>query len=343
LSETLKPSTNLHGDAPAVASPQGLADRKELASVAVERTRMPMVVTNPREEGNPIVLANKAFLDLTGYAAEEIIGRNCRFLQGPGSSEAAIAEIRAALADERELNVEILNYRKNGTTFWNQLRLCPVHGDDGQLLYYFGSQDDVTRLRKVQTLEASEHRLLREVDHRARNALTIVNSIVQLSRADDATLYATAVQQRVQALARAHGLLADHGWREIPLDQLVRAEVSLFGDRAITLDGPEMGVPAPIVQPLALVIHELVVNAATHGALSRRVGKLNVSWQETSQDDGFELRWQETGGPPPPLRRQSGFGTVMVDGMINKQLRGRIVRHWIETGLTMTITIPGSP
>jgi PAS domain S-box-containing protein len=131
LSETLKPSTNLHGDAPAVASPQGLADRKELASVAVERTRMPMVVTNPREEGNPIVLANKAFLDLTGYAAEEIIGRNCRFLQGPGSSEAAIAEIRAALADERELNVEILNYRKNGTTFWNQLRLCPVHGDDG--------------------------------------------------------------------------------------------------------------------------------------------------------------------------------------------------------------------
>jgi PAS domain S-box-containing protein len=97
----LKPSTNLHGDTPAVASPQGLADRKELASVAIERTRMPMVVTNPREEDNPIVLANKAFLDLTGYTAEEIIGRNCRFLQGAESSRTAIAEIRAALADER--------------------------------------------------------------------------------------------------------------------------------------------------------------------------------------------------------------------------------------------------
>ena len=335
-------STNLHGDTPAVASPQALADRKELALVAIERTRMPMVVTNPREQDNPIVLANQAFLDLTGYAAEEIIGRNCRFLQGAGTAPAAVAEIRAALADERDIDVEILNYRKDGSAFWNQLRLSPVHGNDGKLLYYFGSQEDVTRLRKVQTLEASEHRLLREVDHRARNALTIVNSIVRLSRADDVTRYATVVQQRVEALAGAHGLLADHGWQEVSLDQLVRAQVSPFGASRITLNGPEVSIPAPIVQPLALVLHELVVNAATHGALSAQVGKLNVSWQGTSQNEGFELGWQETGGPPPPARRQPGFGTVIVDGMIEKQLGGRIDRHWIETGLMMTITVPGS-
>jgi len=176
VSETLKPSTNLHGDTPAVASPQGLADRRELAFVAVERTRMPMVVTNPREEDNPIVLANKAFLNLTGYTGEEIIGRNCRFLQGAGTSRAAISEIRVATAQEREVNVEILNYRKDGSTFWNQLRLSPIHSDDGKLLYYFGCQDDVTRLRKAQILEASEHRLLREVDHRARNVLTVVTA-----------------------------------------------------------------------------------------------------------------------------------------------------------------------
>jgi PAS domain S-box-containing protein len=303
---------------------------------------MPMVVTNPREEDNPIVLANKAFLNLTGYAAEEIIGRNCRFLQGAGSSQTAIAEIRAALGDERETDVEILNYRKDGSTFWNQLRLSPVHDDDGKLLYYFGSQHDVTPLRKVQTLEASEHRLLMEVDHRARNVLAIVDSIVRLSRADDATLYATAVQQRVQALARAHGLLADHGWQDIPLDQLVRAQVSPFGARRITLNGPEMGIRAPIVQPLALIVHELVVNAATHGALSGQVGKLNVSWQGTSENDGFELHWQETGGPAPLANRQPGFGTVIVDGIMDKQLRGKIDRHWIETGLMIIITVPGS-
>jgi PAS domain S-box-containing protein len=338
----LEPAANLHGDTPAVASPHALADRKELALVAIERTRMPMVVTNPREPDNPIVLANKAFLDLSGYAAEEIIGRNCRFLQGPDTSRAAIEEIRAAMADERDVDVEILNYRKNGAAFWNQLRLSPVHGDDGKLLYYFGSQDDVTPLRKVQTLEASEHRLLKEVDHRTRNVLAIVDSVVRLSRADDPARYAAAIQQRIQALARAHDLLASHGWRAVPLDQVISAQVSPFGAARITLDGPAVGIPAPIVQALALVIHELAVNAATHGALSDQTGKLNVSWQRPSQNVGFELRWRETGGPPPPARRQPGFGTVMVDAMIAKQLSGKIDRHWVETGLMMTISMPGS-
>ena len=288
---------------------------------------MPMVVTNPREQDNPIVLANKAFLDLTGYAGEEIIGRNCRFLQGAGSSQAAIAEIRAALADEREVNVELLNYRKDGSTFWNQLRLSPVHGDDGILLYYFGCQDDVTRLRKIQTLEASEHRLLMEVDHRARNALAIVSSIVSLTRASDAALYAAAVQQRVQALAGAHGLLASHGWREVPLDPLIRAQMDPFGATRVALDGPEVGIPAPIVQPLALIIHELVVNAATHGALSRKLGKLNVSWQGMLQNDGFELRGREREGRR--FRRTVSW------------FRCKIDRHWIDTGLMMIINVPG--
>jgi two-component sensor histidine kinase len=86
--------------------------------------------------------------------------------------------------------------------------------------------------------------------------------------------------------------------------------------------------------------NELVVNAETH-ALSGRVGKLNVSWQGMSHDDGFELRWQETGGPPLPAHRQPGFGTVIVDGMIEKQLKGKIDRHWIDTGLMMIINVPG--
>ena len=102
------PSSSLHRDRPVIGSVQKLADRNELAAIAFERTRMPMVVTNPRQADNPIVLANQAFLDLTGYAAEEVVGRNCRFLQGNGSSPVAIAEIRAAVAETREVNVEVL-------------------------------------------------------------------------------------------------------------------------------------------------------------------------------------------------------------------------------------------
>jgi PAS domain S-box-containing protein len=136
LGDTAGSSTSLHGDPPAASSAQGRADRNELAAVAVERTRMPMVVTDPRQPDNPIVLANKAFLDLTGYTAEEVIGRNCRFLQGGGTAAEAIDMIREALRAEREVDVEILNYRKDGSAFWNQLVLSPVHDDEGRLLTF---------------------------------------------------------------------------------------------------------------------------------------------------------------------------------------------------------------
>jgi PAS domain S-box-containing protein len=201
VSDFIEPSAALHSRPPPAVSPEGLADRFELAAIALDRTRMPIAITNPRQPDNPIVLANQAFLDLTGYSANEIVGRNCRFLQGQGTSQATVAEIGAAVAEEREFTVEILNYRKDGTAFWNQLHISPIHDDDGRLLYFFASQDDVTEFRKVQGLEATEHRLLKEVNHRARNVLAVVNGIVRLSRSDNAALYAAAIQQRVQALA----------------------------------------------------------------------------------------------------------------------------------------------
>ena len=238
------PSPELHGDHPAASSAQGRADRNELAAVAVERTRMPMVVTDPRQPDNPIVMANKAFLDLTGYSADEVIGRNCRFLQGEGTSPDAVAAIREALAEERDFEIEILNYRKDGSAFWNQLGLSPVHGDDGRLLYVFGSQIDVTEFRKVQTLEASEHRLLREVDHRARNVLAVVDGIVRLSRSDDATHYATSIQERVQVLAEAHTLLAERGWREVSLEEIIRQQIGPLDVGRLSLAGADLPVSA---------------------------------------------------------------------------------------------------
>jgi PAS domain S-box-containing protein len=124
--------------------------KSEIFFAAVETTRMPMIVTDPRQPDNPIIFANPAFLAMTGYTPEELVGRNCRFLQGPETDPETVDQVRAAIAEKREFATEILNYRKNGSTFWNALFVSPVYNMAGDLVYYFGSQLDVSRRRDAE-------------------------------------------------------------------------------------------------------------------------------------------------------------------------------------------------
>ncbi|MBP2449079.1 PAS domain S-box-containing protein [Rhizobium leguminosarum] len=303
---------------------------------------MPMVVADARKPDLPIVLANKSFLELTGYSAQEVVGHNCRFLQGPATSPIAVAEIRAGIAEEREVSVEILNYKKSGEPFWNRLHLSPIHRDDGRILYFFGSQIDMTEYRRVEALEASEHRLLMEVDHRSKNVLAVVDSIVRLSNADDPALYAAAIQHRVQALARAHNLLAERGWASISVEELVRLQVTPFATTRVALNGPDIRLPATVVQPVALVLHELAVNAARHGALATPQGKLSISWTPGPSDAGFRLRWREMGAGTAPKSAKRGFGSVIVGAMVEKQLKGRVEKTWSDDGLLIEIEVPST-
>ncbi|MET0429096.1 MAG: histidine kinase famiy protein [Microvirga sp.] len=137
---------NLHWQKSYISRP-GLDDRGDVFFAAVEMTRMPMVVTDPNQDDNPIVFANGAFLDLTGYDETEILGRNCRFLQGAKTDRSVVAELSEAIGERRAIAVEILNYRRDGTPFWNALFMGPVFDIAGKLLYFFASQLDVTRRR----------------------------------------------------------------------------------------------------------------------------------------------------------------------------------------------------
>ena len=331
-------SSHITGDA-AAASAAGMGvDRRELAFIAVERTRMPMVVADARAPDMPIVLANKAFLDQTGYTADEVIGVNCRFLQGPGTSRASVDRVREAVAAGEVLTIELLNYRKDGTPFWNQLHINPIFGDDGTLQYFFASQLDVTQQRKAQELEAAEYMLLREVDHRAKNALALVQGIVRLSRSDDAASYAEAIEGRVGALARAHGLLSERHWTTVSLRQLISAEIEAIGASRTTLSGDPVQLDADTVQPLALLMHELIGNAARHGALSAREGSITIRWREL--DGNLVIELDEVGGPPPKQERMAGFGSTIADAIVRRQLRGSVAHDWRPVGLATCVSIP---
>ena len=120
------------------------AHRGDPFAAAVRATRMPMIVTDPSQYDNPIVFVNNAFLKLTGYTRFEVLGRNCRFLQGPETNPAAIDRIRDAVRQEVDIRVDLLNYRKDGSTFHNALYVGPVRDADGKVVYFFASQLDVS-------------------------------------------------------------------------------------------------------------------------------------------------------------------------------------------------------
>lgn len=327
------------GDRPVAALESVLEDRRELALVAVERTRMPMVITDPSQPDAPIVMANKAFLELTGYRVDEVLGRNCRFLQGPDTAPEAIAAIREGLArDEHFVTVEMLNYRKDGSTFWNQLEISPVHDADGQTVYYFASQKDVIARRRAQELAAIERLLLMEVDHRTMNALAMVQSILNLTRANDVAGYSNAVRRRIDSMARVHRILAHSSWAPTSLEELVKDEVP---EGRLHLSGRPIRLSARIAQPIAVALHELVSNARQHGALVDEHGQVDVMW--SLQQDMITIEWREVGGPPVAVVPDPKLGLSLARSIIERQLSGAFEIDWHGPGLRATFGIPVSP
>lgn len=147
------PETRPAGDPPRArtGAVSEIADQtSDIFFTAVEATRMPMVVTDPRQDDNPIIFVNDAFVAMTGYGREEMVGRNCRFLQGPETDPATVVQLRDAIRGKRELAIEILNYRKDGSTFWNALYVAPIYDAAGELVYFFASQLDVSRRRDAE-------------------------------------------------------------------------------------------------------------------------------------------------------------------------------------------------
>ncbi|WP_199743193.1 response regulator [Sphingomonas ginsenosidivorax] len=169
----------------------GLDDRGNVFFAAVEMTRMPMVLADPNLPDCPIVFANKAFLDLTQYEESEILGRNCRFLQGVGSDRETVAELRTAIEARQAVSIELLNYKRDGTPFWNAVFLGPVYDVDGKLLYFFASQLDVTRRRNSEQMQRQSQKmesigqLTAGLAHDFNNLLQVVNGNLELLATQD--------------------------------------------------------------------------------------------------------------------------------------------------------------
>jgi len=153
---------------------------------AIEMTRMPIILTDPRQADNPIVFANNAFLDLTGYGLEEVLGRNCRLLQGAQTDRAVVDQLRTAIAERRAVSVELLNYRRDGSPFWNGVFIGPVYDEAGELLFFFASQLDVSPRREAEAhaLQSQKMEAIGQLTaglaHDFNNLLQVVHGSLEL-------------------------------------------------------------------------------------------------------------------------------------------------------------------
>lgn len=312
---------------------------------AMAQTRMAVCLCDPRQKDTPIVFANRAFSTLTGYEEHEVVGRNCRFLQGPGTDPREVEKIRAALRGGDVVLVELLNYRKDGSPFWNALHLGPIYRADGELLYFFGSQWNVSDVRAARADERHARILARELSHRMKNMFSVISGIVNITgRVRGIPDQAAEINGRIQALGRAYETTLDEASSgSIEIGPAIRAILAPYDadTQRLSFLGNGLRVHFSTVSVVGLVLHELAANATKFGAWSRDGGRVELDWRAAPDDPGhLVVRWREFGGPSvPEPPAQGGTGTQIVDRML-RHGGGRIERHWNAHGLDAMITIP---
>lgn len=226
--------------------------------------------------------------------------------------------------------------KEDGIVRWVAAKGQGIFDLDGRCVRVVGTALDVTARKEA---EEQQNLLAREVDHRARNALAVIQSIIRLTRARSVEDYVTAIEGRIKALARAHTLLSDSRWHGADLATLVGEELEPYrsGDK-VAIDGPGISLQPSTAQGLALALHELATNAAKHGALSSTNGKVKLSWR--LQPDALVFDWAESGGPPIARPTTRSFGLRVIRASIEQQLNGKAKFDWDSSGLRCSFWIP---
>lgn len=307
---------------------------------------MAMVFTDAKASGNPIIFANDSFLALTGYDRNEVLGQSFDFLMEHVAEPSALAEIEAGLAGAGECAGEYRCRRKDGGEFWAATFISPVLDENGQVVQHFASFVDLTKHIADQ---AHSKMLIDELNHRVKNTLSTVQSIVRqaLRTSSGPKAIRASIESRLFALSKSHDLLTQANWQGAGLRDLIDAALEPFGvsggrEGRLIVVGENILMPPKAALALGVAFHELATNAAKYGALSNDAGSVTVTWTIASVAGGNRLRlqWHEQGGPPVAAPSHQGFGSQVLERGLAHELGGAVELDYSAGGLSCTIDIP---
>ena len=239
----------------------------------------------------------------------------------------------------RAFEEEFRLLRPDGEMIWLHARAERTQQNNRSLV--IGITADITERKLIE--ERSEF-MMRELDHRVKNLLAIILSIAEITArsAQDVQSYKGGFRARLDAIARTHSLLADARWSGVDLHSLIEDEVV---DRAaagrVEIDGPQVPISPGSAQSLSMLLHELNTNARKYGSLSVDGGLLKILWYKLGGEDGeVVIIWQETGGPQVQAPSHRGFGSKVINQIIERQLGATVTTDWNPAGIILSVRIP---
>jgi PAS domain S-box-containing protein len=232
-------------------------------------------------------------------------------------------------------------YRRDGEIRWVQVRGLSYFEGSGpeRRIVRFGTVRDITE-RKAR--EEQVYLLMREVNHRAKNMLSVVHSIAQQTASRDPEDFMERFSERIQALSANQDLLVRNEWGGVEITELIRAQLSHFADLigfSIALHGPMLRLNPAAAQAIGLALHELATNAGKYGALSTHGGRVDIGWEIAG--DTLTMIWTEHDGPASPPERR-GFGTLVMGEMAERSLNGKVDLEYAPSGVTWRLTCPAA-
>lgn len=278
-----------------------------------------------------------------GYSADEMIGKSIRLLipaERQNEEEDILAQISRA---EQVDNYETVRLCRDGREVDVSVTVSPIFDSTGTIVGASKIAHDISD-RKL--AEAREQLLMGEVNHRAKNMLTLVQVIARQTAANDAHTFAQRFDERILALSASHDVLVNSHWQNVPLDELVRSQLGHFQDiigAQIKLSGPSLKITAPAAQAIGMALHELATNAAKYGALSNEDGTIEIDWKLDESDVSEQrllLDWIELGGPEVSKPSRAGFGSKVVDQILEASINGEVTLDWLSSGLVCHVSCP---